>query len=141
MRSSLLRASRSAALSALLATVVGAQSGWFQHEGESSNLGYGYAVERLGDLDQDGIADYVVGAYKKGGFADVRSGRTGEQIFMLHEAGCFGMGLIGLDDLNGDGIPEFAVGSPREVLDCPSCGVVRVYSGADAAVLQVFEGV
>ena len=131
---------RFAAALLTLSGVAQAQSPWFGHEGESSNLGYGYAVAGLGDLDLDGVDDYAVGAYKKGGFADVRSGRTGEQLFYLHEAGCFGMALVGLDDVNGDGVPDFAVSSPREVLDCLSCGVVRVYSGADASVLRVFEG-
>jgi len=125
---------------AALTGAASAQSTWFGHEGESSNLGYGYAVAQLGDLDLDGVDDYVVGAYKKGGFADVRSGRTGEQLFYLHETGCFGMGLVGLGDVNDDGVPDFAVGSPREVLNCLSCGVVRVYSGADASVLRIFEG-
>jgi hypothetical protein len=52
----------------------------------------------------------------------------------------YGYALARLGDLNGDGIPEFAIGSPAEILPpAPGLhGAVYVYSGANGTVYSIF---
>ncbi len=47
-----------------------------------------------------------------------------------------GHALVFTPDVDGDGVPDFAVGSP---LEAPA-GFVRVHSGRDGSVLRTFEG-
>lgn len=47
-----------------------------------------------------------------------------------------GHALVFTPDVDGDGVPDFAVGSP---LEAPA-GFVRVHSGRDGSVLRSFEG-
>ena len=124
-----------------LAGSASAQSTLYQHDAFAPGLGYGFNVCNIGDIDLDGVNDYIVAAYKGGGYADLYSGRTGELIEQLHESGCYGMGLAALGDIDGDSVPDFAVGSPREdsLLE-PRAGRVRIYSGVDRSVLYVLEG-
>jgi len=51
----------------------------------------------------------------------------------------FGLSVTGLGDVNGDGTPDFAVGSPERQIDGAS-GRVFVYSGATGGVLRVLTG-
>lgn len=79
---------------------------------------FGYAVEGLPDLDGDGRGDIAVGSpYKSGGgAAQILSGATGAIIWSATGAtsdASFGASLACLDDLDGDGRVELAVGAPR----------------------------
>ena len=118
-----------------------AQSDLYEHEAFAPSFGYGFNVCAIGDLDADGVCEYIVSTLKDGGYADIFSGKTGVLIERIHGTGCFGMGLANLGDVNGDSISDFAVSAPRE--DSPLAfagGLVRVYSGADLGVLYVLEG-
>jgi hypothetical protein len=94
---------------------------------------YGWAVSRVGDVDQDGYEDFIVGAPTESstdiGAADVISGRTGQQI--VHLTGnvgfdYFGGAVEGRIDLDGDGYPDVLIGAP---LDAPvNAGSVLAYS-------------
>jgi len=124
-----------------LAAPLAAQTTLYEHDSWGPDLGFGFNVCAIGDIDGDKVPDYLISTLKAGGFVDVVSGNTGELIERLHETGCYGMGLAGLGDLNGDGVPDFAVGSPREDSGLAvSAGLVRVYSGVDRSVLYTLGG-
>lgn len=101
---------------------------------------FGCAVAGLGDLDQDGHPDFLVGASSalanSRGTATVYSGLTGTVLHHLIGPGTsenFGRALCGTGDLDSDGIPDFAVSHINRFNDDE--GLVTVYSGAQAAVL------
>ena len=91
---------------------------------------FGISVANLGDLDQDGINDLAVGASDDDGVAD-NAGTV--HIFHLNKDGSVkpdsfeifdstfdlgsgnnaGRSIANLGDLNGDGINDIVVGSPR----------------------------
>ncbi len=52
----------------------------------------------------------------------------------------FGRAVAGVGDLDGDGIPDFAVGAPEHSGNGDRAGRVRIYSGADASVLLSLDG-
>ena len=75
----------------------------------------------------------------------VYSGATGAPHFTIHNPGpgpeyAFGASLVGIDDLDGDGLPEIAVGVTFEQGDGadPSAryGSVWIFSGADGTPMQ-----
>jgi len=95
------------------------------------NNSFGYAIASLGDLDGDGVVDLAVGAR---GDLDGGSGRGAVWILFLNNDGtvkaeqkisdtqggfggllddrdAFGSGVAGLGDLDGDGVPDLAVGA------------------------------
>ncbi|MCB0401417.1 MAG: FG-GAP repeat protein, partial [Flavobacteriales bacterium] len=93
--------------------------------------GYGISISNIGDLDGDGIDDMAVGAHSdddgggnKGAIyinfmnsngaiksqqkiSDTRGGFNG----YLYSGGSFGSAVAGIGDVNGDGIPDIAVGA------------------------------
>lgn len=103
---------------------------------------FGEAVEGVDDLDQDGFADFIVGepmSDHSRGRAVVYSGRSGKPIYKFRgpEPGArFGYSAAGLGDVTGDGVPDFAVGSPLEGPE----GRVHVFSGADGSLYFSLAG-
>lgn len=68
------------------------------------------ALDRIGDLDHDGINDIVAGTWASRVFAF--SGATGDTIWIgILPGTTYVMKLATLDDVNGDGTPDVAVGS------------------------------
>ncbi|MFK5956982.1 MAG: integrin alpha [Planctomycetota bacterium] len=111
-------------------------------QGEHSFDSLGAAVSRAGDLDGDGVQDFLTGAP----FADangiiasgrvyVRSGRNGALLYTLEGTGIFhnfGSSVSQLGDVNNDGVDDFLVGAPgTRVNGMNSVGTVYVYSGAN----------
>jgi len=70
------------------------------------------------------------------------AGQDGHQLaFTLTGDGIFGFSIAGVGDVNGDGVPDFAVGAPNGDNDQgDQVGRAFVYSGADASLLLDFEG-
>lgn len=112
---------------------------------------FGRAVSRIADVDSDGFDDLLVAApgYDPAGFSNagavhLLSGATGVQILQVDGDGnglYSGTSVLGLDDLNADGTPDFAIGSVR---DTPGTGLfvgsVSVRSGADGSEIRLDWG-
>jgi hypothetical protein len=108
---------------------------------------YGYAVDGAGDIDGDGVPDFLitrlVQANRYTGEASVHSGATGAVIHTVVGAQSydyFGVSGAGVGDVNGDGFDDFAVGAPGRDDNGSSSGEVTVYSGLDATILFSWDG-
>jgi hypothetical protein len=110
---------------------------------------FGAAVASAGDIDCDGVVDILVGAPgacvngRSSGSAYVFSGRTAEVLIEFdgeHAGDALGSSVAGAGDIDGDGVPEIAVGAPGARQAGFDSGSVRVYSGADASILYTFHG-
>jgi FG-GAP repeat protein len=121
--------------------------------GTSASERFGASVAAVGDVDDDGVPDFAVGAPGGTGIAagavHVYSGQDGTEIVALRKSGStfrdnLGSSVVGLGDVNHDGIPDFAVGAPGA--DPRNTGVGITYgrvlwiSGRDGAVLRTVNG-
>ena len=115
--------------------------------GQEPGDAFGISVAALGDLDGDGGAEVLVGAprsdepgYQAGG-AWLFSGKVGSILATFKGDGPedrFGACVASLGDVDGDGIPDLAVGAPQQHLPRP--GYLRVFSGRDFACLSTLVG-
>jgi hypothetical protein len=110
---------------------------------------FGCAVAPIADCNADGLADYLVsspgadpGGMNNAGSVFLISGADGSTILQVDGSrpGLFlGNSVLGLDDLDLDGTPDFAIGTIR---DFPTgsgglyIGSVGVHSGADGSELR-----
>ena len=111
---------------------------------------FGVSVDAVGDLDQDGVSDIVVGAYQasdpnKPGFAEVRSGATGALIRFhvgANPGDDFGGVVVGLGDVDGDTVPDYAIGAEQRALPGGGngAGYAIVYSGSTGTPCFSFTG-
>ena len=106
------------------------------------------AVDEIGDLDQDGVTDLVVGAVTggipgsgvHGGLVVVVSGRDGHWMRVHpgpHDYD-FGYRVAGVGDVDGDGTPDYATGVTD---DGPGSfdGDVWVWSGRSGALIRKID--
>jgi hypothetical protein len=104
--------------------------------GLASGEQLGWAVSGCGDVDGDGLNDFVAGAptaVSSMGIARVYSGATGSVIYTFTGTvanGRLGYSLGNVGDVNGDGRADILVGSLFEG--------VYLYSGLDGSVLEHF---
>lgn len=112
--------------------------------GEGAGDGFGFVADEIGDITGDGVRDFIVGAPGNDGAgtdagrAYVYSGAGATLLFTVsgQAAGEFmGWSVAGAGDVDGDGTADFAVGGPNS-----GPGIVRVYSGADGALLLDLDG-
>lgn len=108
--------------------------------GDASLLSLGASVTGMGDVNGDSIPDFAAGA-PQGSFARVYSGADASLLYqvtgqLLDDA--FGSAVESLEDLDGDGARELAVGAIRAKASQP--GYVRIYSGATGAQLYHING-
>lgn len=102
----------------------------------------GFAVDNLGDVDDDGTDDLLIGAPQcrhpvptecGPGYAVVYSVAKHEVVLTVRGArsgDCFGWSVAGLGDVDGDGVFDFAVGAPGAERDRGVArGTVTVFSG------------
>ncbi len=119
-------------------------------EGSTAGQRFGASLARIGDIDGDGRADLVVGAWSasfpgasQAGLARVLSGGSGATI-REHRGDStqdhFGWAVAGLGDLDADGVLDYAVSAIDDDDNGGSAGSVRVFSGATGLVLYTLRG-
>ncbi len=124
--------------------------------GDDATTTLGSSVASIGDLDGDDTPDFIVGAGgdeatdvdgsgQGGAEAVVYSGATLTELFRFEDGFSeFGAAVTGLDDITGDNIPDFAIGSPRHGATTPNdvdgTGRVYIYNGADGTLLHTLDG-
>ncbi len=111
--------------------------------------GPGYVPSDLGDVDGDGRDDLLVGI-PLFGTAQILSGAGGGvlQGFTAPDAlDDFGVAVSGVDDVDGDGLPDVLVGAAQATKpsmigppDPVGPGYVRLFSSATGAALATFDG-
>ncbi|HBE69025.1 MAG TPA: hypothetical protein DDW52_12825, partial [Planctomycetaceae bacterium] len=109
--------------------------------GESAGDQFGWIARRVGDIDKDGVTDFIATAptHKSGsGKIYVYSSRTGNLLYSATGEPGFRLGnsACGLGDVTGDEIPDFIAGAPN----ANGTGAVIVYSGANAKIVHRING-
>jgi hypothetical protein len=118
-------------------------------DAEDSGL-FGRCVSGIGDANNDGYADVVVGALcEDGGATDagrayVFSGQTGAVLHVLESPGLeaygdFGCSVSGAGDADNDGCSDIAVGAFLEDGGATNAGRVYVFSGQTGSLIHVLQ--
>lgn len=116
--------------------------------GQAGDL-FGRTVTTVGDLNGDGAPDLLIGARDEdtsapqAGAAYLYSGADGSLLFRhLGEAtgDAFSVAVVGLGLVNGDSIPDYAVGARSHDSGGIDAGRVYIYSGATHTLLSIRDG-
>ena len=105
----------------------------------------GIDANAAGDVDGDGVPDFIVGApFVGAGRAIVYSGADGSMIVTLngeHGGDQFGFRVAGGRDVSGDGVPDVLVtANLHDPSGRSNAGRVYVYSGADFSLVCLADG-
>jgi hypothetical protein len=115
-------------------------------EGLNADDVLGLSVAGTNDVDGDGVADVVAGAFQVNGrgYAFVLSGVDGSRIYRRNgdsHMDRFGIGCAGFGDIDHDGFGDFAVGASQDDNNGRNdSGSVRVFSGIDGSPLYTIDG-
>jgi FG-GAP repeat/FG-GAP-like repeat len=138
-----------AALAITLTSMAAGQTPMYVFDGDSGGDFMGASVAAAGDVNGDGVPDFIMGAPSdspggvKTGSARVTSGFDGATLYTFYGAADgdrFGLSVGGAGDVNGDGFDDLIVGSPGSDAAGLDAGRAQVYSGLDGSVLFTFDG-
>lgn len=110
---------------------------------------FGHAVAAAGDVDADGVQDWIVGApdadvpVKSAGMARVISGASGATLFDLVGSAFLdrlGTAVAGAGDVDGDGRDDLWIGAPLADAGAMNGGEAILVSGASGAALWSAAG-
>ncbi|MCA9321116.1 MAG: FG-GAP repeat protein, partial [Planctomycetes bacterium] len=118
----------------------------FTDSGYSAGDYFGWCVSPIGDIDQDGVAEFAVGAPEifhlpnPQGYVQIYSGDQLTVIATLPgqvNDRNFGQSIIRLDDYDADGIDDLLIGSPGSA---SGSGALHAFSGASLTLTQSLYG-
>jgi hypothetical protein len=123
-------------------------SALFTFYGDSASAFFGFALSGAGDVNGDGVPDFIVGGFgddsfgANSGMARVLSGADGAILHTFYgdSSDGFGGAVAGIGDVNNDGVPDFLVGAVTDAVAGFQSGSATVLSGQDGSVLRVFSG-
>ena len=111
--------------------------------GTSNNSRLGNSVAGVGDVNNDGFDDFVVGSLLAG--AKVYSGQTGNVLHTFTAPTIddrLGAAVAGAGRVDADLVPDIIVGAPQDSgIGGGASGYAKVYSGATGAVLLTLNGI
>ena len=125
-----------------------AQSVLFDLAGDSANDSFGQVVDVLGDVNGDGLADVMVGAWRDGaadaGAVYVYSGADGSLLRRIQGLGGgdhLGFGSSAAGDVDGDGLVDVIAAADEDDLPGMSnAGSARIMSVVSGQVIRTHEG-
>jgi hypothetical protein len=134
-----------------LASLAQAQATLFDVSG-APGISYGQVCDLVGDLDGDGLGEFLVGAWRddNGTLADagsvfVYSGATGLLLTTIRGTGSddhMGFGSSAAGDVDGDGFGDICAAADEA--NVPglggNVGTAKIVSGRDGSVLHAFQG-
>lgn len=121
----------------------------YSFDGDSAGDLLGYGLDIVGDVNNDGYDDMIIGAYLNdnngadSGNAKVYSGFDGSILYSFNGDSAndhFGRSVAAAGDVNNDGFADFVVGAYLDDDNGSASGSLRVFSGFDGAILYTFYG-
>jgi len=109
-------------------------------DGEAMGDQFGWIARKTGDIDGDGVSDFVTSAPTNGAAGEnagriyVYSSKSGKLLWKADgkPGDQLGTGVEGAGDTNRDGVPDVVASGPGN-------GVAYIYSGKDGRVLHAFK--
>jgi hypothetical protein len=118
----------------------------WQVVGPAGGSEFGASLARLGDLDGDGASELAIGAPSDAcgsacaGFVQIVSGTSGA-VLRTHNGAqplaAFGCAVAAIEDLDGDGLGEYAIGQPGAGQGSDLDAAVEVFSGTGAPLASI----
>ncbi len=121
----------------------------YTFNGDGAYDNFGYSVSAAGDVNNDGYADVIVGAYgddntgSSSGSARVFSGANGSILYTFNgdsASDYLGYSVSAAGDVNGDGYGDVMVGALYDDNNGTDSGSARVFSGVNGSILYTFNG-